>query len=86
MMEIPMFTNKTKESQVSVIKDPFDLDCIERILIAYNKGYRDSYWYGNVHFKNGLTEGRQETKHCEDFESVVAEVRAILESVSKQQK
>ena len=74
------------KSQVSVIKDPFNLDCIERILIAYNKGYRDSYWYGNVHFKNGLTEARQETKHCEDFESVVAEVRAILESVNKQQQ
>lgn len=81
-MENIIFPENNSKNKISIIKDPFDLDCIDRIIIAYHKGFSNSYWYGDISFKKGLTAGNQQTENCADFESVVAKVKAILESIN----
>jgi hypothetical protein len=48
-----------KTNMVSVLKNPFESDKIERIYLFMNKGFSGCYWSGGIQFKNGNSEGEQ---------------------------
>jgi hypothetical protein len=78
------FNISDEESKtISVIKDPFQTNCITNVGIHFsNNGFSNPYWYGYVKFKNGNTEGEQKTNHTQSFEEIVVEIRQILNSLN----
>lgn len=69
--------------EISVIKDPFNKDCIGDIAINYTTSFGSRYWYARIQFKNGNTSGEQRTPNCETFEEVVAQIKIILNSINQ---
>ncbi len=69
---------------ISVIKDPFQTNCITNVGIHFSNGlgFGNPYWYGYVKFKNGNTEGEQRTNKTQTFEEIVIEIRQILNSLN----
>lgn len=76
--------NITEEDakSISVIKDPFQTNCITNVSINFTNGISTPYWYGYVKFKNGNTEGEQRTNRTQSFEEIVAEIKQILNSIN----
>jgi hypothetical protein len=81
----PMFKQlfSNQETLPSVIKDPFSNDCITDINIYYRKGVSRSQgvWDATVKFKNGDTQGQQNTPECKDFPSVMIALEQISKSL-----
>jgi hypothetical protein len=69
--------------EISVIKDPFQKNCIGDMSIRRTSWGNKFYWYATVEFKNGSTKGEQKTPDCETFEEVIAHVKQILNSVNQ---
>lgn len=69
--------------EISVIKDPFQKDCVGDIMIHYTTSFNTVYWYATVEFKNGNTTGKQKTPQCQTFEEVVTHLKQILNSVNQ---
>ncbi len=74
----------TKQNELSVFKDPFDKANIEEIHIWYNRElFTKKYvWEGRVKFTNGLTKGEQSTPSCDSWESLVAHMKQIYDSLA----
>lgn len=74
---------KEEETRVSIIKDPFTKEKITSFSMNMNTSCSgNKYFYGNVKFKNGNTEGSQRTQDHETFESLYLEMKQIFESIS----
>lgn len=79
-MNIDIIGNVTG-NELSVIKDPFNKDCVGDIAIHYTSTFGKPYWWARVEFKNDNTKGEQRTPNCGTFEEIVAQVKIILDSV-----
>lgn len=49
-----------KDKQISALVDPFKADCVVRFSTWCDKRYSGWYYSGDIEFKNGMTEGKQE--------------------------
>lgn len=77
-----LFENNDKK--ISVIKDPFNKRSIESIMIHFSKDYFNKeigFWKATVDFKNGNTSGSQSTNRCKDWDTMLAELYQIYESL-----
>jgi hypothetical protein len=83
MSEVNLDLNITEEDakSISVIKDPFQTNCITNVSINFTTGFSNPYWYGCVKFKNGNTQGEQRTSNTQTFEDIVVEIKQILNSL-----
>lgn len=88
MKQIDFNISSEDARMISVIKDPFQTNCITNVAIHYSSGsgYVQPYWYGYVKFKNGNTFGEQNTSHVSSFEEIVVEMRQILNSITNEKK
>lgn len=74
---------KEEETRVSIIKDPFTKEKITSFSMNMSTSYRgNKYFWGHVKFKNGNTEGTQNTQDHETFESLYLEIKQIFESIN----
>ncbi len=82
-MDITKLLGRAKESELpSIIKNPFGKDKIETINLEFrNYDFRPAYWRGSVGFSNGNTKGRQELEECETFEQLLAQLKALGETL-----
>lgn len=63
----------------AIIKDPFHQDRVTSITLDWRK-YKGK-WTGDVGFQNGDTTGRQNLIEGEDLDAMVAQIKAILETL-----
>lgn len=84
MKHLDLNVSEEESRSISVIKDPFQTNCITNVSINYSDGggFATPYWYGFVKFKNGNTEGEQRTNKTQSFEEIVVEIRQILNSLN----
>ena len=84
MKHLDLNVSEEESRSISVIKDPFQTNCITNVSINYSdgSGFAKPYWYGFVKFKNGNTEGEQRTNKTQSFEEIVVEIRQILNSLN----
>ena len=61
----------------AIITDPFKEDKITCIGLYW----RSAGWWGYVEFKNGKTEGKQGLVESDSLDNMVAQIRAIVESI-----
>jgi hypothetical protein len=84
MNQLDLNISEEESKIISVIKDPFQTNCITNVGIHFsNSGYSKPYWYGYVKFKNGNTQGEQTTNQTQSFEEIVVEIRQILNSINQ---
>ena len=84
MKQLDFNISEEESRTISVIKDPFQTNCITSVSINYSSGIiGNPYWYGYVKFKNGNTEGEQRTNKTQSFEEIVVEIRQILNSINQ---
>jgi len=71
-------------NELSILKDPFFTDKIERIMVVTTKGIFDGkpYSYGTVEFKNGDTKGEQKFE-ATSFDEVCIKIKEFLETLKK---
>lgn len=79
-----MDLTNSQESGVSILKDPFNIDCVKDICIRMYVNYnKEKMWYAKVEFQNGSTEGAQRFNDNADFRVIVAQVEEFLKSIKK---
>lgn len=80
--------NTINKDTVSIIKDPFNKECIDSIFIAISTNHftKEKYCWATVDFKNGKTEGKQKFGNHTDFKVLITELQAFMDSLQSQQK
>lgn len=83
---IPDLTSEENNNNISVITDPFVEDALSDINIYFRAKPMFNgkpYWYASVQFKNGFSEGKQQTPHCDTYPEMMVHLQNILKSVKK---
>jgi hypothetical protein len=76
--------DQLKQQSLSNLKDPFKVDKIQSVGINISTGIMgNKYCWGYVEFKNGNTEGRQKFENGTDFNALVKEIQAFIETLEK---
>lgn len=75
--------NDGKGNEVSLIKDPFKQDCIERVSLTISKTIFTGRFmcYAIIEFKNGNTCGKHEITDCEDLADAFHKAKQFIESL-----
>lgn len=71
------------KNEVSLIKDPFKQDCIERVSLTISKSIFGSKFicYAVIEFKNVNTSGRHEINDCKDLADAFHKAKQFVESL-----
>lgn len=82
-MIIRKLFNDNKSDEVSLIKDPFKQDYIERVSLNILKSTFTSRFicYAIIEFKNGNTCGKHEIKDCKDLADAFHKAKQFIESL-----
>lgn len=75
--------NDDKRDKVSLIKDPFKQDCIERVSLTISKSIFGGKFmcYAVIEFKNGNTSGKHEINDCKDLADAFHKAKQFVESL-----
>lgn len=75
--------NDGKGNEVSLIKNPFKQDCIERVSLTISKSIFGSKFmcYAVIEFKNGNTSGKHEINDCKDLADAFHKAKQFVESL-----
>ena len=74
--------DQLKQQQLSILKDPFKVDKIQSVAIHISTSINGhKYCWGYVEFKNGNTEGKQKFENRDDFNALVKEIQAFIQTL-----
>ncbi len=81
-----LFIQKTlgtgnNSSLPAIIKDPFRKEAISSINLYWSSSDWSGGWNGSVTFTNGKTSGKQDLVGSESLDDIVAQIKAIMESI-----
>ena len=76
-MNLKMLGDCNNFNLPAIIKDPFKQDLITNIGLYWRK----AGWWGYIEFKNGKTESKQNLVESETLEEMVAQIKAIVDSL-----
>lgn len=75
--------NDGKGNEVSLIKDPFKQNCIERVSLNISKNIFTGRFvcYAIIEFKNGNTCGKHQIDDCKDLADAFHKAKQFIESL-----
>jgi hypothetical protein len=71
------------EKMPSILKNPFQKNCVTEIRVSYYEFMRKWSARGTVEFKNGLTKGEQKFE-AETFDEVVIQIKNFLKELENE--
>lgn len=69
-----------EKTEISLLKDPFKSDCVDRIVFWIDHGKRGSTFESDISFSNGDTKGQQKIQ-AKSFNELVLKTEQFIKTL-----